>query len=126
MKFTEKMVGPFSTADVDSDESGAKRGKADRSSLELVLTVATDDLDRMLADATHEAALHGTVVAPELSTKPMTVSGGVFNLFVNDDAKIHERNMRYRMQLHADEGRTYFFEGKKRIQTGSQIGRAHV
>ena len=121
LKFTEKMVGPFSTADVDSDESGAKRGKADRSSLEFVLTVATDDLDRMLADATHEAALHGTVVAPELSTKPMTVSGGVFNLFVNDDAKIHERNMRYRMKLHAEEGRTYYFEGKKRVQTGSLL-----
>ena len=49
------MVGAFSTAITDTYASAEARGKSDRSSLEFVLTVATGDLDRMMADPQHQS-----------------------------------------------------------------------
>lgn len=119
LQFTEKMVGGFSTAITDSYKSAGARGAADRSSLEFVLTVATDDLERTLAEPEHEARMYGTVIAAELSPHPMTVSNGIFNLFCEYAGAMQTRNMRYRMQLTTREGRLYYFEGFKKIKSGS-------
>ena len=55
----------------------------------------------------------GTVVAPALSSKPLTVSNGIFNLFVVNPDEVETRNMRYRMTLVSEEGRRWYFDGFK-------------
>ena len=41
----------------------------------------------------------GTVIAPALSDKPLTINNGVFNLFVIDEDNPDHRKMKYNMQL---------------------------
>jgi len=115
LQFTEKMSGYFSTAELANFAAGAARGKRDDSPMDFILTIVTDDVEAMIADPDHAARIYGTVTAPALSPQPLTVVDGTFNLFsVNqDDPGI--RNMRYRMQLHADDGTTYYFDGYKTI-----------
>ncbi len=58
----------------------------------------------------------GTVTAPALSPRPLTVNNGKFNLFVVDPSEPATRRMWYKMPLTADDGRVYFFEGFKLIR----------
>jgi cholesterol oxidase len=66
-----------------------------------------------VSNPNHEARMVGTVTAPALSPKPLTVTEGRFNLFTVDPNNVTTHNMRYRMALESDEGRTYYFEGFK-------------
>ena len=58
---------------------------------------------------------------PRLSPQPLTVRDGRFNLFVEDEGEIHTHRMRYRMRLHATDGRTFYFDGFKLIRDGSLL-----
>jgi cholesterol oxidase len=58
----------------------------------------------------------GTVVAPALSPRPMTVTGGEFNLFVKDEEAPGTRKMRYRMNIASEEGKVYYFDGFKAVR----------
>src|SRR5262249_55155759 len=49
-------------------------------------------------------------------TRPMTISNGIFNLFVDTDAPVPTKLMKYRMNIHSEEGRTYYFYGYKVIR----------
>ena len=51
--------------------------------------------------------------------KSTPVTEGIFNLLVKypDDANI--QRMRYRMKLHAQDGKSYYFEGVKKIRHAS-------
>jgi cholesterol oxidase len=118
LQFTERMSGYFSTAVFDDHEQAAQQGKRDGSTCEFVLTVATSDLEAMLADPEHRATLYGTVHARELSPEPLTVRGGQFNLFVEDKADVHAHRMRYRMRLRATDGRIFYFDATKLIRDG--------
>jgi cholesterol oxidase len=117
-EFTERMSGYFSTAVFDDYEQAAQQGKRDGSTCDFVLTVATSDLEAMLADSKHRATLYGMVHAKELSPDPLAVRNGEFNLFVEDEAGVHAHRMCYRMRLHASDGRTFFFDGMKWIRDG--------
>jgi cholesterol oxidase len=81
-----------------------------------ILTITVEDLDRMLADPNYESSMAGTVEAPALSARPLTVAEGRFNLFVNDPERAGTKQMRYRMKLSSEEGRTYYFKGHKVIR----------
>jgi len=115
LQFTETMRGFFSTKETGDYEQAEKQGRADGSPLEFTLTIVSDDLERMLAEEAHEGRIFGTVAAPALSARPLTVTEGEFNLFVTDPADPKSRLMRYRMKLATDEGANYFFDGFKRI-----------
>lgn len=121
LQFTEKMSGFVSTDNVADYESGAARGQADRSPLDFLLTIVTDDVEAMLADVEHPAAIYGTVNAPALSADPLAVSHGIFNLFSTNADEANTRNMRYRMQLHATDGRDFYFDGFKSITHASLL-----
>lgn len=95
--------------------SETMRGDISGSPFSFTLTIISDDLDRMLADPEHQARMIGTVAAPALSPDPITVTEGVFNLFVEDPDRVGGRLMRYRMKLSTEEGRHYYFVGFKRI-----------
>lgn len=67
----------------------------------------------------------GTVVAPALSPTPLTITDGVFNLFVADPTKPGYRFMRYRMRLTADSGRVRWLYGFKHIGNDSPLDAFH-
>jgi cholesterol oxidase len=116
IEFTETMKGHFSTLEKTDFERGAELGKENGSAFEFTLTIASDDLEDMLSRPEHQGRALGTVVAPALSKSPLTVTNGVFNLFVPDPDQVGLRRMRYRLKLAADEGDRYFMDGFKLIQ----------
>ena len=118
VQFTERMHGYFSTKQKDDYQSAAQLGKEEGSTLEFVLTLATDDLEKALSDPAHEYHMAGTVVAPALSAEALTVSRGIFNLFTIDPDHVATTNMRYRMNLTNEAGKVYYFEGLKFVHDG--------
>ena len=70
-----------------------------------------------LDDPKREARVTGTVLAPELSARPLTVTEGSFTLLDPDPARVETWHMRYRMRLLSQEGKRYLFEGYKEIRT---------
>src|SRR6266508_1780051 len=70
----------------------------------------------MLEEQEHAARIFGTVDARARSPAPLTVTNGLFNLFVADPARPDAKLMRYRMGLTAEDGTRYFFDGFKRIE----------
>ena len=63
-EFTERMAGFVSTKVTDDFERAEAAAKQAGESLEFVLTVHVDDLDRFIADRDHAAPMSGTVAAP--------------------------------------------------------------
>jgi cholesterol oxidase len=115
IQFTETMKGYFSSDEKTDFEKGAAAGKLSNCEFEFTLTVTSDDVLTMLHTSEHQAALEGVVTAPALSVKPMTVSNGIFNLFVNAEAATPTKLMKYTMNIHSEEGKDYFFYGYKLI-----------
>ncbi len=115
IQFTETMKGYFSPDEKTDFEKGAAAGKLNDCVFEFTLTVTSDDVLTMLHTTEHQAALEGVVNAPALSRRPMTVAGGIFNLFVNAVAATPTKLMKYTMTIHSEEGKDYFFYGYKLI-----------
>ncbi|HEY2385264.1 MAG TPA: GMC oxidoreductase [Terriglobia bacterium] len=115
VQFTETMKGSFSTAVKDDFQKGFDRGQQDNSPMQFVLTMMAEDAELMLTDPQHQFQAVGTVTAPALSAEPMTVSDGVFQLFVEDPSAVETRNMIYLLKLASEEGKTYYFRGIKLI-----------
>lgn len=116
VQFTESMKGFMSKVDDGDFQAGFDRGKQGDSPFEFVLTVLADDLDMLLNTKEHEAAMVGTVKAPMLSKKPLSVTEGRFNLFVDTDDNPVTKKMLYNMVMSTDEGRRYRFFGYKTIR----------
>lgn len=115
IRFTETMQGYISTEITDDYQAAAARGRELDSPFSFTLTIVSEDLDRMLADPECAARMLGTVHAPALSPEPLTVTEGVFNLFVDDPDRVGGRLMRYRMKLTTEAGRHYYFSAFKTI-----------
>jgi cholesterol oxidase len=98
LRFTETMRGTFGTAPMS-----------------FTLTIASNDLDAMLHDKSHEADVLGTVECAMLSKSPLTVTDGRFNLFITDPDWVDVRLMQYRMTLQSVEGKRFYFQGVKTI-----------
>jgi cholesterol oxidase len=116
VRFSETMRGWYAQGAGDDYEAGARQGKAEGSSFSFTLTIAAEDLDAFITNPSHEGRMVGTVGAPRLSPSPLTVTQGVFNLYVADPSAPGTRRMIYRMLLSADDGRTYHFHGFKVIR----------
>ena len=121
LQFTETMRGFFSSEVKDDYVAGATAGEAAGSSLAFTLTIISDDLNDMLANSQHNARMLGSVVAPALSARPLSVEDGVFNLFVVDPTNAETRNMIYRMKMRSEEGKVYFFHGYKIVRPNSVL-----
>ncbi len=115
LKFTETMRGFFTTNPNDDYQTAADKGKQDDSKFEFTLTILSDDLDQMLTNPSHQAKIVGSVTAPALSADPLTVTDGIFNLFIDDPDEVNTRRMRYRMAMTSSEGKVYYMDGFKRI-----------
>jgi cholesterol oxidase len=114
IQFTERMSGYFAR-NVKTYQQGYEKGEAKDSTFAFVLTIRSNDLEKMLHDPQHEAEMFGTVQAPALSDDDLSASEGTFNLFVEDPEDNNIRYMRYRMKLRSEEGQSYYFEGHKKI-----------
>jgi cholesterol oxidase len=119
VRFTERLTGHFSTRDLTDYAAAERQGRQDGSPVEFRLTVAADDLDRLLTDD-HAARVTGTVDAPALSAAPMPISDGTFQVFVGDDP-FATREMRYRLTVRSQEGRTYRLHGDKLVHARSVL-----
>ena len=117
IEFTETMKG-FWTAGAPDFATGETQGKTAGNNLQFTLTIRGEDVQKMLAEPGHEARMAGTVIAPALSPHPLTVADGIFNLFVVNPDQVETRNMRYRMTLVSEEGKTWYFDGFKVIHQG--------
>ena len=113
LQFTETMTGYFSTDEKIDFQKGHDLGKSKHSPFSFTLTIVSDDLEKMLHSDRHEAKMAGTVTAPALSPKPLTVSEGKFNLFVKDENDPGKLKMLYQMKLNTIGGHEYFFTGYK-------------
>ncbi len=113
IEFTERMSGQWKTATGPS------------SAFEFTLTIASENVERTISDPQHKASMAGTAIAPGLSAKPLAVSDGEFQLFVENQNQVETRNMVYRMVMQSEEGKRYHFEGKKIIRQNSILSIWH-
>jgi cholesterol oxidase len=119
VQFTETMKGFFSTAEKADFEQGYALGEQHCSPILFTLTIDTEDMRIFVADPQHTGYMSGTVVAPALSDKPLTVSNGIFNLFVKDDDNPEHLKMKYHMQLNTYDGKQFYFYGYKKVDGNS-------
>jgi cholesterol oxidase len=117
IEFTETMKGFWSAGATDFT-AGEKQGAVSGNAFQFTLTIRGDDVSKMLTESGHEARMSGTVIAPALSPEPLSVANGIFNLFVVNPGEVETRNMRYRMTLLSEEGKTWYFDGYKVIHQG--------
>ena len=116
LAFDEVLTG-FVSMDVhDGYADGYERGKDNGARVELRLTIEWDDIHAVLQNPEREGRISGEVIAPELSTRPLTVTEGRFTLFEHDPSRVETWQMRYRMTLRSQEGKQYSFEGHKEIR----------
>ncbi len=117
LEFTEHLTGFVSMSVHDGYAEGYEDGREDGARVDLLLTIEYDDIQAVLDDPEREARITGTVLAPELSPRPLTVTEGRFTLLDPDLSQVETWHMRYRMSLLSEEGRRYLFEGHKEIRT---------
>jgi cholesterol oxidase len=138
LQFTETMRGYFSTsisnsggaseqlklsdaAAIKECRHAARQGWHDRAMLEFTVTIGTEDLDAALAQPSHKFAMTGTVTAPALSSQPLDLTSGEFELLAQDPNTAGALQMRYRAKLSARDGAIFFLEGFKLIRTGTLL-----
>jgi cholesterol oxidase len=117
--FTERMAG-WAAPSADGDPvAGERRGRAEGTSLEFVLTVGIDDLEALLRDPATPGRLSGTVTAPVLAPQRLRVVDGFFRLMQEDPTHVDTWHMRYSMRLLAEDGAEFGFEGTKHLHDRS-------
>jgi cholesterol oxidase len=129
LRFTERMSGHWSPSDTPDTgdpaeyERAASAGEAAGSTLVFELTLSSDDVAAEIADLARPMSAVGTVEAPALSTDPLTVDGGTFQLLVaGDQEDTAVRHMWYRLPLRATDGRQFHFSGFKVVAPGDLAG----
>jgi cholesterol oxidase len=121
LTFTERMVGTLAPPITTNDTGIAAVSERHETKAEITVTIAIADLKSMLSDDSHEAAMVGTLVCPALSTGPMTIVGGRFNLFIKDPNDSSVRLMVYRAILRGIDGVVFDFYGVKTVRPGSPL-----
>lgn len=136
LRFTESMRGYFSMQaaqavipdrgkevqdTLEEYRHAAREGRRDRSPFKFVLTIGTSDIDRTLAGRPHRFTMGGTIEAPALSSQPLILACGDFELFGEDADQIGVRHMRYRGTMTSQDGRSFYLNGFKNIRPGRLV-----
>ena len=116
LQFTERMTGHCATSILSGYRAAEEDGRAKGQECSFLLTIRSDDLERMIDDDSHEATIIGTVDCPALSAEALTASNGRFNLFKEDESEEGLKRMIYRFNLVSVEGARYYFNGFKLIK----------
>ncbi|XP_078381781.1 uncharacterized protein LOC144664495 isoform X2 [Oculina patagonica] len=107
IRFTESMVGTFSST----------KNKNEETPCEFTVTVESDDVERMIqCDPAHAARMSGTVTCSALSTAPMTITGGHFQFLNQSTEHIDTKELVYKMILTGIRGKTFSFHGIKYVK----------
>jgi cholesterol oxidase len=121
IEFTERMSGFFSTlfkqqpsTNLSYYNQAYEQGKTDGSTIEFTVTIV-GDLQLLIDNPKHSGTIVGTLTAPKLSHRPLTVTNGTFNLFETYPDQVGVRHMKYNMVLTAEDSSVYFFSGFKSI-----------
>lgn len=112
LEFTEEMKGYLTRGESDFDR-GYRTGKDAGTAFMFHLTIATEDIDRFVADARHTARAVGWIEANDFGGK-LTVEEGVFNLFVEEGPGY--KRMLYRLPFADGEGRPLTMTGFKEVR----------
>lgn len=130
LRFTERMAGWWSpvaaedrpdVGDLEQYRRAATDGQTAQRPVSLVLTLVSDDMRALAADAARPMAVVGTLQAPALcgDDEPLLVEGGTFVLMVHDDSvDASLTHMRYRLPLAAADGRRFHVDGFKLLPHG--------
>ncbi|MGN7760287.1 GMC family oxidoreductase N-terminal domain-containing protein [Paenibacillus sp. 22594] len=121
LSFIETMKGYFTAQSTENFQEAYEIGLRNLSRFSFTLTVHTDNLEDMLENPEHRAAITGIVEAPTLSDKPISVHRGEFHLLRGNPDLPEAKEMRYRLQLSSVEGRAYVMEGFKRIKHDTKL-----
>jgi cholesterol oxidase len=113
------MEGFVGFGEATDFEEGLRLGEQAGTELHFLITLRSADLDAMLDDdPDHGATIVGTVTCRSLSAQPLTITNGTFTWFGRnqlDPASKADKEMRYAMTLHSEEGKTFRLEGLKVI-----------
>ncbi|MFB9331163.1 alpha/beta fold hydrolase [Paenibacillus aurantiacus] len=119
LTFTETMKGFFTAEPTDNYRDAYQIGRNTHTQLNFTITVHISDLDEMIEKPDTRASITGTIEAPALSTKSLSINNGDFYLFrINPDVP-EAKEMRYRLQFSSIEGRSFLMEGFKNIRHDS-------
>lgn len=130
MDFTETMAGHISATGThhrhwakperirDDYANGAAWGEAEESACSFKLTVATDNLHRMIEDKHHRSRITGEVLVTAISPEPMKVRQGEFQLLVTNPDRAESWIMNYTMVLEGPDGPIHFRGFKTLEQRG--------
>lgn len=113
VRFTETMHGWLSPNVGTSHEVAASEGRATAARGMFILTVVTPDVDAMVADPTHRSPAFGCVLLPTLHARPLRVTHGHLDLFVDTELGSRALHMRYGLRLEAEDRQEYFLRGIK-------------
>ncbi len=116
LRFTERMAGAFSTAAPNGYEQGYRLGLEEGSLLEFVATIEYEDVRTVIRDTATPARITGTVLAPALSGRRLSITDGTFVLLKEDPDHVETSKMHYRMQLRDEGDRRFTLEGFKVVQ----------
>ncbi|MCK0100289.1 GMC family oxidoreductase N-terminal domain-containing protein [Qipengyuania sp. S6317L1] len=127
MDFTETMAGYISATGChhrpcghaerirDDYENGSAWGQSEKSMCSFKLTVATDNLHRMIEDKNHRSRITGEVLITCVSPQPLKVREGQFQLLVTNPDRAESWTMNYFMVLEGPEGPIHF-QGHKTLE----------
>lgn len=111
LAFTEEMKGYVSFDESDFDR-GFRAGKKAGTAFMFHLTIATEDVDRFIADPQHTARADGWIESDAFGGK-LPVADGVFNLFVEERPGF--KRMLYRLQFADGEQHLLTMTGFKEV-----------
>jgi cholesterol oxidase len=112
VSFTEKMKG-FVTLGVSDLQTGFEMGRRAGDMLMFELTIAVDDVDRFVREASHEATATGYLESDALGGR-FDVERGWFNLFVEENDPT-SRRMLYRLWFSGPGGNPMTLTGFKQV-----------
>ena len=144
IQFTETMNGFINNKTAEEPKCRTLKefereynfGKAKNQEFKISLTITCEDLEKMFHQKEHLAKMTGVVEAPSLSDKPLIISEGSFQLFIETEnefkpqtkdktdkeidykiqTKIRTKKIVYKAHLFNPNGESYNFEGYKILE----------
>ena len=116
LRFHERSRGSCS---ILRPETAARGAPATPSSLDLVLTVETDDLRRLIRHPELPIGLYGTARVPALSSRRLNIAAGTFTMFEPSATDAGTTFIRYRVPLTSEDGQRFRLEAEKVLTAGS-------
>ncbi len=113
LRFTEEVKGYVGFGASDYRE-GFEQGNADRSHLELKMTINVEGVNRFITTPKHEATIEGSVVCGRLGGR-LPITSGIFNIFV-DTGDPTRKKVIYRVFFEDAQGNPLTLHGFKNLQ----------